>query len=175
MFSNPKNNIKHLGLKRDMKVADFGAGSGHYTMLASEIVGDEGRVYAIDIQNELLRKIKNLSVSEQRYNIDILNGDIEKVGGAKLGDNTIDAVIFTNIFFQIEKKHNVITEIKRVLKLRGKTMVIDWADSFKGIGPAAEDIVTESEAEKLFIENGFEFVERFDAGEHHYGLIFIKV
>ncbi|PIT96981.1 hypothetical protein COT82_00235 [Candidatus Campbellbacteria bacterium CG10_big_fil_rev_8_21_14_0_10_35_52] len=174
MFSNPKNNIIHLGLKRGMRVADFGVGSGHYTILASEIVGDEGRIYAIDIQDELLRKIKNLSVSEHRYNIDILHGDIEKIGGAKLGDNTIDAVIFTNILFQIEKKNNAIAEIKRVLKIKGKIMIVDWMDSFKGIGPEAKNIVTESEAEKLFTENGFEFVERFDAGEHHYGFIFMK-
>ena len=53
-------------------------------------------------------------------------------------------------------------------------MVVDWLDSFAGIGPSGDVIVRESEARKLLSENGFEFVQDFDAGEHHYGLIFIK-
>ncbi len=58
MFSDPKNNIMRLGLTDGMLVADFGTGSGHYAIEASRIVGNSGRVYAIDIQQALVKKVK---------------------------------------------------------------------------------------------------------------------
>lgn len=174
MFSNPKNNIMQLRLTEGMLVADFGTGSGHYAIEASRIVGDSGRVYAIDIQQALVKKLKNLAVAENKQNIDVLWGDIEQIGGTKLGDESVDAVIIANDLFQVEDKNNVIVEARRILKPKGKALVVDWSDSFGGIGPKVENIIRESEARELLLENNFEFVERFDAGEHHYGLIFIK-
>ena len=174
MFSNPKNNIKQFGLSEGMLVADFGSGSGHYTIEASRIVGEHGRIYAIDIQQALIRKVKNLAAAEHMDNIDVLWGDIEQIGGTKLGDESVDAVIIANDLFQVEKRNNVIAEARRILKSKGKVLIVDWLDSFDGIGPRPENIVKESVARELFSGNGFEFVERFDAGEHHYGLIFIK-
>ncbi|MDP7367231.1 MAG: methyltransferase domain-containing protein [Candidatus Pacebacteria bacterium] len=163
-----------LGLTDGMLVADFGTGSGHYAIEASRIVGNSGRVYAIDIQQALVKKVKNLALAENRQNIDVLWGDIEQIRGTKLGDESVDAVIIANDLFQVEEKNNVIIEARRILKPKGKVLVVDWLDSFAGIGPSGDVIVRESEARKLLSENGFEFVQDFDAGEHHYGLIFIK-
>ena len=174
MFSDPKNNIKQLGLTEGMSVADFGSGAGHYTLALSQVLGDTGRVYAIDIQKTLLQKIKNIASTENRHNIDILWGDMEQVGGTKLADNSTDAVVLANDLFQVEEKNNVAMEIRRILKPGGKLMVVDWADSFGGIGPAGADIVVESTAKKLFEDIGLRFISRFDEGEHHYGLIFKK-
>lgn len=174
MFSNPKNNIMRLGLTDGMFVADFGTGSGHYAIEASQVVGSSGRVYAIDIQQMLVKKVKNLAIAENRQNIDVLWGDIEQIGGTKLGDESVDAVIIANDLFQVEEKNNVIIEARRILKPKGKVLVVDWLDSFSGIGPSSKDIIRESEARELLSRNGFEFVQEFDAGEHHYGLIYIK-
>lgn len=175
MFSNPQNNIKQLQLTEGMSVADFGSGSGHYVISASERVGESGRVYAIDIQKTLLQKVKNLAEKENKYNIDILWGDIEQLGGTKLRDSSMDAVIIANTFFQTENKHNTMAEARRVLKQNGKLMFVDWSDSFGGIGPSPESIVKESEVENMFTNNSFELINRFDAGKHHYGLIFKKL
>lgn len=174
MFSDPKNNVKQLYLTEGMSIADFGSGSGYYAIAASDIVGDSGRVYAIDIQKMLLQKVKNLAEQENKHNIDMLWGDIEQIGGTKLADASIDAAIIANTFFQVENKDNIIAEVLRTLKPKGKLMLIDWADSFGGIGPASGDVVVESKAKQLFTDGGFEFTNRFDAGEHHYGMIFTK-
>lgn len=174
MFSDPKNNIKQLHLTEGMSVADFGSGSGHYVMAASELVGDRGRVYAIDLQQSLLQKVKRMVEDAKRENVDVLWGDIEAVEGTKLADESVDVVIIANTLFQVENKGATAIEIHRVLKGGGKLMVIDWSDSFGGMGPQTGDIVTESKAREIFIEKGFVFDSRFDAGENHYGLIFHK-
>jgi ubiquinone/menaquinone biosynthesis C-methylase UbiE len=174
MFSDPKKNVKELGLSEGSTVADFGSGSGHYVMALSDVVGDSGRVYAIDLQQALLQKVKNMATEDGKENVDVLWGDIESIGGTKLDDESVDAVIIANTLFQIEDKETTIMEIRRVLKDAGKLLVVDWSDSFGGMGPQPDDIIVESNARKMFIEKGFKYDRDFDAGGHHYGLIFHK-
>jgi ubiquinone/menaquinone biosynthesis C-methylase UbiE len=173
-FSDPKNNVEQFGLHAGMSVADFGSGSGHYTLASAEAVGDAGRVYAIDIQQELLKKVKNLSKTEHRQNIEVIWGDIEEIGGTKLRDNAVDAVIISNVLFQVENNESTIAEALRVLKPKGRLLFVDWSDSFGNLGPREENIIRESAARRLFERNGFEHVRDIDAGRHHYGLVFRK-
>ena len=68
-FADPKENILQLGLREGMRVGDFGAGSGHYTLAASGIVGGEGKVYAIDVQEDVLRRLRDAARHAGRVNI----------------------------------------------------------------------------------------------------------
>ncbi len=171
-FSAPRENILQLGIREGMKVGDFGAGSGHYSRAAAAIVGHGGRVYAVDIQEEVLKHLKLNTHEHHRGIIEAVWGDIEKPGGTHLRDATLDAVILANTFFQIENRFGLLKEIKRVLKPGGKLMVIDWAGSYGGMGPSPEKVVTEHDAEAFFITGGFHKVKSFRAGAHHYGLLF---
>ena len=108
MFSDPEKNIKQFGLGKGMHVADFGAGSGFYSFAAAQAVGETGRVYAIDVQNGLLTKLKNEAKNVRHLrNIEIIWADLEQVGGTKLKENSMDAIIAANVFFQLENKDNL--------------------------------------------------------------------
>ena len=171
-FSAPRENILHLGLREGMKVADFGAGSGHYTRAAAAIVGRTGKVYAVDIQEDVLKHVKlNTNESHQPI-IEHVWGDIEKVGGSHLRDVSLDAVIVANTLFQIEDREGLLAEVKRVIKPEGKLLLIDWAGSYEGIGPHQDRVVSEHDAEGLCISSGFHKVKSFRAGAHHYGILF---
>lgn len=160
-----------IGLREGMKVGDFGAGSGHYSRAAAAIVGTGGKVYAIDVQEDILKHLK-LNTHEQHTRIiESVWGDIEKPGGTHLRDASLDAVLLANVLFQVENRFGLLTEIKRVLKAGGKLMVVDWAGSYGGIGPSPERVVTEHDAEAFFINGGFHKVKSFRAGPHHYGVL----
>ncbi|HJN62973.1 MAG TPA: methyltransferase domain-containing protein [Candidatus Paceibacterota bacterium] len=170
-FTDPKENLKELNLNDGMVVADLGAGVGNYTMLASKEVGS-GKVYAIDVQNGLLEKLQNDAIQKGISNIEIIWANLEKEAGSKLADNSVDAVIISNILFLIEDKNSFIAEAKRILRTGGEALVVDWSDSFSGLGPQQEHILSEEDAQKLFKDNNFEIKKiLFDAGEHHYGFI----
>jgi ubiquinone/menaquinone biosynthesis C-methylase UbiE len=174
MFTDPSKNISLFNLREGMRVADFGAGSGSYTKIISEKVGHTGKVYAVDVQSNLFHK---LAADVQDYplkNTECILGDIEKKGGSKLSDKSIDAVVLSNVLFQLEDKIGVVEEIKRVLKPKGRVLVIDWADSFGGMGPASKYIVPKSKAEHLFMDRGFAKMEDINVGGHHYGVVFIS-
>lgn len=174
MFSDPLKNIQQLGLIKGMHIADFGSGSGFYSIAMADEVGTNGRVYAIDVQKDLLQKIKNEAKMRGLSNLEIIWGDVEKFGGTKIKDHSIDIVIIANMLFQAPEKNNVCVEAKRILKNGGRVLVVDWMDSFGGLGPRKEDVFLASQAKDIFQKNGFMLNKEFDAGDHHYGLIFKK-
>jgi ubiquinone/menaquinone biosynthesis C-methylase UbiE len=155
-----------------MKVGDFGAGSGHYARAAAAMVGSTGRVYAIDVQEDVLKHLKLNTHDRHKSTIETVWGDIEKPAGTHLREASLDVVLLANTFFQVENRFGLLSEIKRVLKPGGKLMLVDWAGSYSGMGPAPEKVVTEHEAEDFFIGGGFHKAKSFRAGPHHYGVIF---
>jgi arsenite methyltransferase len=173
-FSDPKHNIAHLKIEHGMRIADFGCGIGHYTLVLAPLAGENGRMYAIDIQQNLLSKVKNTARDEHLNNIDVIVSDLERPLGSKLADNLVDAVIMANVLFQIENREAIVSEARRVLKPKGKLLAVDWKDSFEGIGPAQEKVLQQSKAEALCRTAGFKLKKVFDAGTHHYGLLYEK-
>jgi ubiquinone/menaquinone biosynthesis C-methylase UbiE len=175
MFSDPVKNVEQCGIQAGMEIADFGSGSGHYSLAAARALIATGRVYAIDIQQGLLSKLKNTAAREGIYNIEVIWGDIEKVNGTKLRDNSIDLVFLSNILFQIDDKEAVIKEVKRVLRSGARVLIVDWTDSFGGLGPKGDVVFRKDAAINLFEKNGFHLDREILAGAHHYGLIYKKL
>ena len=102
-------------------------------------------------------------------------GDLEHLGGTKLRENSLDAVTVCNLFFQIENKDALCLEIKRVLRNNSRVLVVDWSDSFGGIGPQIEAVISKEKMTNLFQEHGFVMDREISAGGQHYGLIFRKI
>lgn len=174
-FVKPEEVIKYLGLSAGKVVADIGAGTGRYTFLISKLIGKEGDVYAIDVQKDLLEKIVKQVESNNITNIHTIWGDAENIGGTKLKVNAVDVVLASNILFQTESKSGLVHEIKRILKNNGKVVIVDWSESFAGLGPDSLHVVPEEVTRSLFENNGFVLEKRFDAGAHHYGLVFKNI
>lgn len=173
-----------MGIKPGMIVADFGAGSGAHVFPLAEAVGAGGRVYAVDVQRDLLRRIKNEAVRRKHDHVDVLWGDVESPGGSKLGDDSVDVVVMSNLLFQLEDKYAAFNEAGRILKPRGKLIIIDWQGGVSNrddddermaftpsMGPHRRDIVSRTEALEFARDAGYEPVREFDVGSHHYGIL----
>ena len=173
-FANPKRNIEQFALEPGMEVADFGAGAGYLAIEAAEAVGKEGTVYVIDIQQELLTKATHLAKEHHLESLVFIHGDLEQDHGSTLPDAGVDAVIVSNILFQVADKEALIREAYRVLRPNGKVLVVDWRDSFAGIGPQPEHVLRESDMRTLVEKQAFSYVSNIDAGAYHYGVIFKK-
>ena len=175
MFSDPQKIIEQCSIQAGMEIADFGSGSGFYTVAGAKALISTGRVYAIDAQKDLLTKLKNNTAREGLYNVEVIWGDIGKVGGTHLRENSIDLVFVCNVIFQVEDKSSLILEVKRVLKSGGRVLLVDWSDSFGGIGPKADVVFKKETALDMFEKNGFHMDREVLAGAHHYGIIFKKL
>ena len=171
MFSDPASNLAKLGLNDGMRVVDIGAGSGFYTIEAAKKVGSNGRVYAIDVQKDLLERVRASGAQQGLRNIEVVWGNAEKVGGTKVREAIADRIIASNILFQITKPDDFVLEIKRILKPGGKVLLVDWSE-VSPFGP--ETVVPEVKARILFEKAGFKVEQSFPAGDHHYGLVFTR-
>ena len=173
-FAVPEKNIGQMGIVDGMKVADFGAGSGGYTFLLSNQVGASGHVYAVEVQQDLLRRLKNEAERRGCKNVDIIWGDFEERNGSKIASDLLDVVLLSNTLFQLDDARGAVREALRVLKPGGSLVVIEWSDSFGGIGPEKSAIVTAETVRHMAQDIGFTSNREFEAGAHHYGLVFIK-
>lgn len=153
-------------------MADFGAGVGHHAILLAKQVGEAGIVYAVEIQKDLLTTLHNQAKKEGLENVHPILGDIETPGGSTLADHSVDRVLIINTLFQLEQKSECLQEAKRILKSDGKVALIDWKDSFSHLGPHPDQVITKEKALSLVKEAGFELEKEFEAGDHHYGMLF---
>ena len=162
----------HFHIHEGERVADFGAGSGFYIPLLSAAVGPSGRVFACEIQRPLVEKLGSFARSKGLGNVDPLWCDLEAIRGIKIADQALDAAILVNTLFQLDNKDAAVTEMARTLKHHAVMHVIDWSESFGGLGPAVGSVITKDAAIALFESHGFQFEREYPAGEHHYGLAF---
>jgi ubiquinone/menaquinone biosynthesis C-methylase UbiE len=173
-FADPASNIAQFGLESGMKIADLGAGTGAYALELAKAVAPAGKVYACEVQKELLTRMRNDATAAHITNIEYLWSNIEKIGGTKLADNSVDGAVISNVLFIVEDRPAFLAEVKRIVKPAGHVYFIDWTDSFAGMGPHPDHIVTRNKAVDLFSQFGFKVEKEFDTGPHHYGVIFKK-
>ena len=173
-FAHPRRNVAALGVEPGMAVADFGSGSGIYVLHIAEALQNAGHVYAIDIQRDLLKRLKNEAHRRGFKNVEVIWTDVENPSASKVADKRLDIVLISNLLFQIQNKTAVLKEAHRIVRPNGRLGIIDWRESYGGMGPHPSDVVTKEAAEKLALDAGFISLREFPAGAHHYGLMFHK-
>lgn len=164
MFTSPEKNVSEFGFLPGQSVADFGAGSGHYVLALSRLLGPNGHIYAVDISPHALTHIKEKAEEENRLNVDVVLGDVDDLSGSGLATESLDGVLLSNILFQLEKPGESAKEVGRVLKPGGRACVIDWNDKFPP-----------KKTEEIFSQAGFAPERKLVVGDSHYGLIFVKL
>ena len=171
-FAHPPRNVMALGIEPGMTIADFGSGSGAYVLAMAEHTAGLGTIYAVDVQKDLLKRTHNEAIKRGFKNVNVIWGDLEKTHGSKLGDHACDLVLISNLLFQVEDKAILFREALRILRPEGRLAIVDWKESYGGLGPIQTQVVDDVAAKKLAESAGFTLSKEFPAGAHHYGLIF---
>jgi ubiquinone/menaquinone biosynthesis C-methylase UbiE len=174
-FVDPNMVVTHFHIREGDIVADFGAGSGYFVEALARLVGQSGRVYACEIQRELVEKLGALVRSKGLFAVDPIWCDMETERGVKIADGVLDVAIMVNTLFQLEQKEVALKEVARTMRSGGKFFIIDWSESFGGLGPQPGDVVTSVQAKAIAEASGFVYERTFDAGDHHYGIAFRRI
>jgi len=170
-FLNPNKVLKQLKLKPNITAVDFGSGSGGWAIPLAQILED-GKVVAIDILEEPLSALKAKLKRRNIDNVETIRSNIEALHGSKLLSSSCDLVLMTNLLFQVENKELVLKEAKKVLKEKGKILIVDWK-SGKSFGPK-HNRVASGEIKKLAKTLSLSVEKEFDASSYHWALILIK-
>lgn len=173
-FLNPDLIVESFGIEEGMRIADFGSGSGYFTILMAKKSGESGLVMAVDILENTLDIVRSKAKSEGLRNIQTIRSNLEVYGSSGLQNDSQDFVLLANVLFQSDQKDDVIKEARRVLKEKGTLVVIDWKKGTGGFGPPDNFRLDSLAMRSLVANNGLDFVEFLDVGAFHYGLKFIK-
>jgi len=122
----PDKMIERSGIKPGMTVIDLGCGSGAFTPFVARVVGERGKVYAVDIQMAMLQQLeRKLSKPE---NQDITNIELKQASAYDLPfeDRSIDLVYMVTVLQEIPDRRRALQEIRRVLKPGGTLAVTEF-------------------------------------------------
>jgi len=172
-FLNPEMIVNQLEIVPGMEIAHFGCGSGFFTFPLVKKVGEEGMVFALDILENKLDLIKSRVKAEGLKNVFTKQVNLENKNGSGLGNESVDWVIMVNMLHQNEKKSRIISEAKRVLKEKGKILLIDWSTDGP-LGPSAKVRVSKEDLIKIIRKNGLGISGEIDTGNFCFGMILTK-
>jgi len=123
VFTYRKEVVGALGLKPGMAVADVGAGTGLFTRMFSPLVGEAGKVFAVDISDEFVNHVEKAAQQQKMRNI---VGVVCTPDSVELPAESVDLVFICDTYHHFEFPHKTMRSIHKALKPRGQVVLIDF-------------------------------------------------
>lgn len=162
--------VQAMGLSPDSVVADIGAGTGYFTFRMATFV-PEGRVFAVDIQPEMLAIIRERMVQWSIDNVVPVKG---QVGDPMLPPNSIDAALFVDAYHEFSHPHEMMQGIVRALRPGGRVYLIEYRGEDPAIPIKRLHKMTQKQAIREMKVVGLEWVETRDFLPTQHFMIFQK-
>ncbi|MFA6552901.1 MAG: methyltransferase domain-containing protein [Patescibacteria group bacterium] len=175
IFLNAKEILKTLGVSHGQVVMDLGCGSGYFVIEASRLVGDSGKVYAVDVQKPALSTVASKAATYGLTNIKTVWSDAEVYGAArKIKNASIDVMLLIQLFSQTHKHQEVFREAVRMTKPEGQIVVVDWRPDRLTYGPPKSKRLSIEQIKALATHEGWSRAKEIAIGAYHFGLVFTK-
>lgn len=137
-WQRPEQIMDALSISEASVVADLGAGGGWFTVRLARRVGPNGRVYAEDIQPEMIQSIVRRVEREGLHNV------ITRLGtptDPKLDPRSLDAVLIVDAYHEVEQPVALLRNLAAALKPAGLVGIVDFKKDGGGPGPAMDERV----------------------------------
>lgn len=167
----PEATLQKLHLQKGDIVADVGSGIGYFSIPAAVIVGEIGKVYAMDISEEMLNEVRDRARQDNISNIEIIK-TLEN--SLIIHDESVTYGFICNVLHETNDLSRFLQEVKRILAWDGKVAIIEWKKKESHIGPPITHRIAEAELiDKLkYLE--FEDISKIDLGDEFYGIVATK-
>lgn len=162
--------IKALELNPDDVVADIGAGSGYFTFRMSPLV-PQGKVLAVDIQQEMLEMITEKKNKRGATNVETILGTVED---PELPRNSVDWVLLVDAYHEFSYPYEMMSQIAEALSPSGKVALVEYRAEDPSIRIKPKHKMTEAQAVKEMQAVGLELVENKDLLPQQHLMIFRK-
>ncbi len=173
---NPKILTDMLPVEPGSVVLDLACGKGIYSIFLSEIVSDQGLIYAVDLWKEGLALLEEQIKTRDIINIKTLLKDAtEQIG---IDNYSVDVCLMATVlhdFEEINKAGTVLKQIKTILKPGGCLAVIEFKKIEGPPGPPVEIRLSEDEVEKMVTDYGFKKEKIADIGDYNYLMTFRSI
>ncbi len=169
---NPFKLLERAGIQHGWHVADLGCGStGHFVIPASQLVGADGMVYAVDIRRDVLEHLDGIIKHDHLFNITTVWSDIDVFGATRIKDGSLDLCLLINNLYISQNKPAMLREIARLTKPGGRIVIVEWRAEPTPIGPPLDHRITIEQSKNICESPYMELLDEMDVGHSHYGLL----
>ncbi len=173
-FIDPLRIITRMEIFEGSIIADFGCGAGYFSIPLSQAAGKGGLVYSLDILPQALEAVESKAKLMGINNIVTRRVNLENKRGSEINENSVDWVILKNMLFQNKKKNAIIKEACRVLKPKGKALIVEWSDKNFSVGPEKKLRISKKALLNLIRKHKFSVKKIIEAGNFHQAIVIEK-
>jgi ubiquinone/menaquinone biosynthesis C-methylase UbiE len=150
------------GVRAGFTGVDLGSGTGVFALPMVELVGEAGRVYAVDRSDAMLERIR---AKGPPPNLELVKADVTGTG---LPDAIADVCLLAFILHEIAEPARLVAEAARLLKPGGRAVVVEWRADIDSPGPPRRKRISREHLERLFVPAGITFLDYREWSAWHY-------
>lgn len=166
---NPATLWRRVGLRAGMTVVDIGAGTGHFALPAASIVGPRGRVFAVDLSQDLVELLRERVTERGLANVRILRSRPVRI---PVPTGVADRVLLANLVHGVPPA--TLAEAVRLLRPGGRLVDVDWKKQPTEGGPPVAHRLSAEEARAALEPYGVRWVATSALGPAHYVVVLEK-
>jgi ubiquinone/menaquinone biosynthesis C-methylase UbiE len=156
---NATESFKQLDLKEGMSVCDLGCGNGYWTIPMARSVGPTGKVYAVDIQREMLQKLAQRSDGLGIQNVVPVLG---KVDDPKLPVDSVDLLLMVDVYHEFSHPQSMLWSIRQSLRPSGVVALLEYREEDPGVPIKPRHKMSKQQIMKEYQANGFKLVREYN-------------
>jgi ubiquinone/menaquinone biosynthesis C-methylase UbiE len=168
---NPEGALDALGIRPGMVVADVGAGTGYMSLRLAKRVGPAGRVYANDIQPEMLRRLQQNAAKAKITNIEPVLGE---EADPKLPAGRMDLVLLVDVYHEFSEPRKMLDKIRESLKPDGRLVLLEYRKEDPNVPILPEHKMSVAEVKAELEPQGFALSQVIETLPRQHILILTK-
>ena len=166
---DPDRLLARLGVRAGATIADLGAGPGFFTIPLAALVGEAGRVYAVDVSPEMTAVLsRRLAERGGLPQVQVLEGGESTL---PIPDRACDLALLAFVLHELPDAPRFLAEVRRILAPGGRLAVIEWVPRAEPMGPPLHERLSTAESEAILAEAGLHVLERGEVNPSNYYLI----
>jgi ubiquinone/menaquinone biosynthesis C-methylase UbiE len=151
--------FQQLQLKPGMVVCDMGCGNGYWSLPIARDVGETGRVLAVDIQIEMLQKLRERSERAKLNNIEPIRGDVDD---PNLPVNEVDLLLMVDVYHEFSHPESMLWGIRRSLTPTGVVALLEYREEDPTVPIKPLHKMSKTQILKEYHDNGFKLVREYN-------------
>lgn len=148
----PEKALDAIGIREGMVIADVGAGTGYFSRRMAKRTGPTGKVYAVDIQPEMIRKLRDNAKREGLTNI---VGVVSKENDPMLPEGAIDLILMVDVYHEFDRPQEMLRKMRAALKPDGRMILLEYRKEDPKVPIRLEHKMTVEEAKAEVEAEGF--------------------
>ncbi|MBC8168045.1 MAG: class I SAM-dependent methyltransferase [Bryobacteraceae bacterium] len=167
----PETALDKIGIRKGMTVADVGAGSGYFTIRLAKRVGSEGKVFAVDVQPEMLAILRTRTAKAKLTNVETILGT---EADPKLAKNSVDLILLVDVYHEFSQPQKMLAKLKNALKNDGRLILLEYRKEDPHIPIRADHKMSVDEARQELETEGYKLEKALEDLPRQHILIFRK-